>query len=108
MNNLPSGIQLRDSGINTALGHANDVIENWADRAMQYLIAFLQTHPGKFMAEQVRQFAIDGGLPKPPNNRAWGGIFQSASRSKLIKQVGYARVKNPRAHCANAALWERV
>ncbi len=47
-----------------------------------------------------------GIVPEPPSLRAWGAVLLSAAKRGWIRQVGYVHVDNPKAHKANAALWE--
>jgi hypothetical protein len=103
-----SGKDLRDMGMAQAIGHAESVDPNWPESAHQALIRFIGSHRGEFMAEQVREFAAKTGLSQPPHLRAWGSVFLRAARAGLIRRVGFGQVTNPKAHCANAAVWRAV
>jgi len=96
--------KLRDQGINKALTSANNTFDNWTNRAFDFLRHYIQSN-SEFMAEDVRE-ASKGLIETPPNNRAWGGIFVRAVKSGLIKRKGFKNVKNIKAHCTPATLWE--
>jgi hypothetical protein len=44
----------------------------------------------------------------PENPKSWGHIFKKAKINNLIIDIGTAKVKNKKAHCANSALWVKV
>lgn len=98
----------RDQGIMKAVDHANAVVPNWKDCAHQLLQEFLSVHPGPFMAEDVRAYASQIDFPLPPHARAWGGVIMRAMNAGLIIQEGTGKVKNVKAHRANAAIWREV
>ena len=100
---LFEGMQLRDLGIKQSESHANEVEQNWSEKAYSFLVNFCRSHR-VFMAEDIRDSSI-GIVPEPPSQRAWGAIFVKAAKSGLIKRVGYGQVKNPKAHCTPAAIW---
>jgi hypothetical protein len=97
---------LQQAGTQQAVDHANAVSPKWSERAYQLLIDFLQHHK-RFMGEDVRSYAAEQDFDLPPSARAWGGIIQRASKEYLIIKIGIQQVKNPKAHLANAAVWER-
>lgn len=101
---LFSGVDLRDVGINNALNHANTVYENWQEKAYHFLLNYTKKN-NEFMAEDVR-LASNGVIPDPPSNRAWGGIFVKAAKAGLISRKGFRNVKNAKAHCTPATLWQ--
>ena len=103
-----SGTALRDIGIAQAVDHAEAEAPGWASRAIDMLKRYLQQADGAFMTEQVRAYSKEQGLSEPVNLRAWGGIIVKARNAGLIRCVGTQQVKNPTAHCANAAKWIRV
>lgn len=99
-----TGPQLRDAGIALAAESAEAKSPKWNERAYNILLQFLQTHD-TFMAEDLRGYAASINFELPPSNRAWGGVIRRAAENKIIVKKGIAPVKNPKAHCANAALW---
>lgn len=102
---IKEGQELRDLGIKKALDNANKVFD-WAELAYKFLLIYTKSNK-EFMAEEVRAASI-GIVPEPPSNRAWGGVFVHASKSKLIKRIGYKQVTNPKAHRTPATLWEVI
>lgn len=97
--------EARDKGMQTAVDHAEAVIPDWSQKAYGLLQEFLKIHVGEFQAEEVRSHAALVDFPLPPHARAWGGVIARAARSNLIKQIGIRKVRNPKAHCANSAVW---
>ncbi|MGE5944096.1 MAG: hypothetical protein ACM31G_07135 [Flavobacteriales bacterium] len=97
---------LRDKGMNQAIETANHVHEKWSDKAFNFLLEFIKTNK-VFMAEDVRTEA-ENKIEIPPSDRAWGGIMYRARMSGLIKRSGFAMVKNPKAHCTPATVWQVV
>ncbi|MFT3679463.1 MAG: hypothetical protein QM791_04270 [Ferruginibacter sp.] len=101
-----TGPQLRDAGIRLAAESAEQLNPGWNERAYDLLIKFLKENK-RFMAEDVRSYAEKQNFEMPPSARAWGGIINKAARQYIIIKTGIKPVKNPKAHCANAAMWER-
>lgn len=81
----------RDDGIQRAGDHAGD---GWKRRARGYLLEYLATHSGAFLAEDVREFAEERGLDLPPDGRAWGAVVQGAARDGCIRKIGYAPARS--------------
>lgn len=81
----------RDDGIERAGNHAG---QRWQRAARGYLLEYLATHAGRFLAEDVREFAEAQGLDLPPDGRAWGAVFQTAARQNVIRKVGYAPARS--------------
>jgi hypothetical protein len=81
----------RDDGISRAADHAGSA---WQRQARGYLLEYLATNTGAFLAEDVRGFAERRGISPPPDGRAWGAVFQSAAREHLIRKVGYAPARS--------------
>ena len=100
---INDGSQLRDKGIKQAINNANDTHEKWSEKAYKFLTDYIKSHH-EFMTEDVR-VASEKKIPIPPSNRAWGGIILRASRAGLINKVGFANVKNVKAHRTPATVW---
>lgn len=98
----------RDAGILVAVDHANATTANWADKSYKLLQEFLNFHIGEFQAEELRSYAALVDFPLPPHARAWGGTIVRAAKAGIIRQVGIKKVRNPKAHCANSAVWVKV
>ena len=105
---INDGLQLRDKGIKKAIDNANDTHDKWSDKAYKFLLDYIKYGEGRdqyeFMTEDVR-VASEKAIPKPPSNRAWGSVILRASRSGLINRVGFANVKNAKAHKTPASVW---
>jgi len=102
-------IEEKDKGIKAAEEHANTVVPDWSERAMDKLKEFLKIHSQPFQAEEVRSYAaIDDDFPFPPHERAWGSIMKRAAVQGLIKKIGLAATKNVKAHCANSTVWQKI
>lgn len=101
-----SGADLRDKGIRRAITHAEDVCgDDWQVKALDFLYLFAREH-SRFSGEMVRIESKKYKIPEPPSLRAWGAILVKAANRGWIKQVGFVHVDNPKAHRANAALWQ--
>lgn len=100
-----TGNQLAEVGMNLALNNAEAKESGWADAALNLFREFIPSRK-QFMCEDFRKFCEVKGLTVPPSKRAFGGIILKAYKEGLIKKVGYGKVKNPRAHSANASVWE--
>ena len=103
---INDGNQLRDKGIEQAINNANDTHDKWSDKAYKFLVDYTKSQY-EFMTEDVR-IASEKEIPKPPSNRAWGGIILKASRAGLINKVGFSNVKNAKAHCTPATVWRVI
>jgi hypothetical protein len=74
-------------GMHAAQAHAERQQPGWTELAL----AFLQRFPlAEFIAEDVAK-AARGFLPDPPDSRAWGAVFNTARRRKLIEKTGAYR-----------------
>lgn len=105
--NLTEARKERDKGMAVAEDHANAVVPGWSEKAFRIFQEWLSGWPAgyKFTIEQFRQIAMIRGLEDPPHNRAFGSLAVKAKTMGLIKTNGTVKVKNPKAHCANAAQW---
>ena len=100
---INNGAELRDKGIKKALDNANSTHNRWSDKAYDFLLKYIK-YQYEFMTEDVR-VASEKAIPKPPSNRAWGGIILKAVRAGLIHRVGFSSVKNINAHRTAATVW---
>jgi hypothetical protein len=93
--------------IKRAVDHADREVADWSDRAAQSLKAYIAAHRGeRFTSPQVRAWAYEQGLPQPPTNMAWGGIFLRASKQSLIRRAGYTQYGDATMHRQSVAVWE--
>lgn len=95
----------RDVGIARATDHAERIVPGWPALAYQFLQTFVRNQRKPFLGEDVIAAAEAYGLIAPPDRRAWGGIFQRASRSGLVVKIGYGPAKTRRL--SSKPLWER-
>lgn len=100
------GAILMKLGIKKAVEHANVEVKGWSDQAYNYLLDYATKHK-EFMVEDVRE-ASKGVIPVPPSTRAWGGVVVRASKAGVIRRKGFQNVKNTKAHCTPATLWEVI
>lgn len=107
--NIAFSQKLKERGMERATNHANQVSSGWSERAYVMLRHFFRTLERRtdksFMGEDFRLFAYARGLEVPPSERAFGGVIAKAAKAGLITSAGTAKVKNPKAHQANAAVW---
>lgn len=104
-----SGNELKEKGIELAVDHAEQINPCWKEKAFEMFKEWLSGWPSgyMFLMEDARQSLEVRGLPAPPSLRAYGRIIQMAKKEGLIVHAGYKQVSNPRAHQANASLWEK-
>jgi hypothetical protein len=104
-----TGRALRDSGMKVARLNADSRVLGWSELALGYLKEFICVRPEfEFTGEDVRLFAESKGFHSPASKRVWGSVMMSAAKQGIIRKVGTAPVKNPRAHMAFASVWRRV
>ncbi len=102
---IKSAALARDNGIEQAMKSANNKTPEWSEQAYNYLLDFIKANRGKrFMVEDFRAWCSDR-LPAPPSLRAFGGLIVRARNAGLIYCCGTDRVKNVKAHRANASVW---
>ena len=91
-----------DQGMTSAVERADSEQPGWSDQAYDTLLAFL-TAGEEFTAERARAACHAAGLSAPPDARAWGAVFNKASKRGFIVKVGYA----PRAcgHNTPTIVW---
>lgn len=95
--------ELAEQGMARAVDHADRKDPGWSERAFEALLAFTVTTDGEFTAERARAACHESGLAQPPDARAWGAVFNKASKRGHIVRVGYA----PRAcgHNTPTIVW---
>ena len=100
---INEGSQLRDKGIKQAIDNADNTHEKWSEKAYKFLVNYIKSQD-EFMTEDLR-LASEKEIPKPPSNRAWGGIILRAVRAGLITRDRFSNVKNVKAHKTPATVW---
>lgn len=107
-NELFTGKELKQGGIQVAADHADQAHPGWQDETFEALKQFLLWNNSPFMCETFRAFAEEEcQLEPPPNARAYGAVVQRAKREGLIEHAGIGQVSNPKAHMANASFWRK-
>lgn len=105
-----TGKELAERGMLMAETHANQVHENWSEKAFDWFVKYIRhyglTH--SFKTEDVRTYAEANGFESPPSLRAWGSIVMKVAKAGYIEKVGYTQVDNAKAHSANCSLWKVV
>lgn len=100
-------IAARDKGIEEAVKHADQVHPNWSESALEYLKVFLAHRKSPFLCEDFRE-AAENVLPAPPSLRSYGAVILKAAKAGWVKKLGYAKVRNVKAHRTPANLWIRT
>ncbi len=103
---LDYGKQLRDRGISRAVEHAEEVEEGWQAKALAFMRTYAETHH-LFSGEMVR-IESRGVVSEPAHLRAWGAVLVGAAKRGWIKEAGFVKVSNPKAHKTPATLWESL
>jgi hypothetical protein len=103
--NDSAGAILARAGMARAADNAEACTPGWQQRALEFIRSYPST---EFMAEDVRAFAYERGLPRPPHDRAWGAVFIAAKRMGLIVFSRFALVSNAKAHRTPASVWNKV
>lgn len=63
----------------------------WEGLAYEYLLRYARDSKGPFTAKDVRRSAYDYGVPLPPTEHAWGGVFKRAAhRGNIVPIHHYA------------------
>lgn len=93
-----AGAALRDEGIARV---TNNTPEAYQDRFLQELNRLVR-EGYQFTSEDIT--ATIGMPPNHPN--AVGAILNGATKSGLIRRVGYVQSVRPRSHAAVISLWE--
>ena len=97
------------NGMVAALANADREFADWGTLAIQCFTSYTEQFGDMpFMTEDVRDWAEQGGLPPPPDRRAWGAVAAAARRAGLVRSLGYAPQKSANAHRAPKTLWVRA
>jgi Asp-tRNA(Asn)/Glu-tRNA(Gln) amidotransferase A subunit family amidase len=105
---IKKAVLAKDEGIERAGDHADEVDPEWNNKAFEFLKRFIANHNGTFMTEEVRVYAEQMDLGRPPDNRAWGGVIKRALNKGMIESCGYSKTRNVKAHRTPAAVWRAV
>jgi hypothetical protein len=94
----------RDKGIKLAVDKADREIDDWSERAYQFILKVAASGE-QFTCPGVRAVAEAEGFPLPPTKFAWGGPMQRAARNKKIKRVGYLQHGDATMHTQPVSVW---
>ncbi|HNU15320.1 MAG TPA: hypothetical protein PKI55_12770 [Chitinophagaceae bacterium] len=111
MFDLNRGKELAAVGLDMAVENAEKKEKGWSTRCWQLFLYWLRRkkHNDEFMIEDFRKYLMDYDLIEdPPSLRAYGFISVKAKKAGFIQFVRTEKVKNTKAHAANASVWRRV
>lgn len=100
-----------EAGMNQAIATAEKKNKDWANEAYKFFRRWLSRKPSgyRFQIENFRlHLQINGGLPKPESDRAYGGLPKRALNEKLIKSLGPKPTKSVTAHGCFSTEWQKV
>lgn len=103
--------ELAENGLRIAVNNANREFPGWQERCWGLFERWIgKKEKGfRFLMEIFRndceKFNV---IEVPASKRAYGFVSKKAMKEGLIKQIGTAKVSNPKAHNANAALYVKV
>lgn len=104
------GAELANAGLSLAVESADKKEKGWTRLCWQLFLLWLRRRKEgeEFMIEDFRKYLYDYDLIiPPPSERAFGFIAARAKNHGWIKFIRTKKVKNTKAHCANAAVWTR-
>lgn len=90
----------RDAAISLVSGNAG---AQWNEAAFNLLRIFAASVQ-EFMTEDARAYALQCGLTKPHDNRAWGAVTVRAIKAGVISKCGYAPSKT--GHMRPMPVWK--
>lgn len=93
----------RDEAMSRVAKHADESCHRWSVLAFQWVLTYALAHR-EFVSEDCTAAAMEVGIPKPPDDRAWGAPFARAARQNIIKRIGYGVSK--RRHLSPTPLWQ--
>lgn len=103
-----TGESLAVAGMTLAKESADNNVPGWSDRCWQLFWHWLNRKPPyyQFMLEQFRAYVYKMDLIEPPpSERAFAFLTKRALKKDLIGFVKTDKVKNRKAHSANANVW---
>lgn len=83
---------INTEGMERAANHAERVEHGWMSAALSFLTSYAAVNRS-FLAEDVVKAAAEV-IPLPPDRRAWGAVFNTASRRRLIVNIGFGRAES--------------
>jgi hypothetical protein len=93
-------------GMSRAAAHAERDVPEWAIHARAFLERYIrEVRPDRLIAPDVRKWSEAHGLEAPPNNYAWGGVFNKASRTGLLVADGFQNYGDGVMHTQSVRVW---
>ena len=83
------------SAMHAAL-HADATIDGWTVQASVLFVDYARdiAKGQPFLTEEVREWAEDGGLPSPPDRRAWGHIAKAMKMAGHVTNAGFRAARS--------------
>ena len=107
---IKRGKELAKVGMELAIESADVKEKDWSTRCWQLFLYWLRRRKKgeEFMIEDFRKYLYDYDLiTPPPSERAFGFLSVKAKNNGWIEYVRTDKVKNKKAHAANASVWKR-
>lgn len=101
-NPRPPG-EARDAGIEVAAKRA-DRDFGWTDCALAMVETYARACP-TLTTEEVRAYAYAKGLPRPPNEHAWGSPMMRARKLGWLAPGAIEPATAERVHCGRVMRW---
>jgi hypothetical protein len=90
-----------------AAARADRVLDDWTARAVAWTRLFAARQGARpWLAEDARRFAAAGGLPDPPDRRAWGQVVRVLRTAGEIRSVGTGAAKS--SHGSPKVRWVKA
>lgn len=100
----PTARDLTEKGIAESAAHAEQVASGWKERALAFFKLYATLHP-TLMTENVRAYAYERGLDRPPAEGAWGSVTRKAMTEGYVRKVGFKTSDNASQHGKPMALF---
>lgn len=84
----PEHVKQRDRAVKRVSRRAEDACERFSERVAEFVVNYLKQHgptPGEVLTDRCKEAGI-----KPHDDRAFGGVYLSLSRRKVIERCGSA------------------
>ena len=99
--------QAAAQGARLAAEKADRTTEQWTKTALAFVRSYAQSH-AEFLTEDVRKAAIEAGIAKPPDQRAWGFVMVAAAREKVVVADGYRKQRAANCHGSPKTVWRSL
>lgn len=96
--------QEAELGMARSLERAECETPGWTEIALDFLIRYAESNEHFAGWMVVKAAALEKNFPKPPSEKAWGGVIKRAIGLGLIEQRG--STKDPYRHGNPIPLWQ--